>query len=70
MASERGLAQTESAEWSSGLCGLGVGSQRWGKLRGARAVINHWSSRRTLGRAVREGESPVGERLVVVWMLA
>ena len=49
-------------ERREGLCHSGVIGNAWGRLSRPEEVTNLVSSRRTLGRAVIEGDSPVGER--------
>ncbi len=67
-ASERGAAQTSGAERAAALCFGGVVGPHGPACRTGHAVRNHRSSRTSLERAARAGESPVGERRVTpVW---
>ena len=62
MANERGIAQTQRAEWAEALCPLGVVTHVCSNLSMEREVKNLILSQMNLERTTEEGESPVGER--------
>ena len=62
-ASERGRAQTGRVQ-ARKRCLTGVAGRCWARLRPCREVRNHQVSGRSLERAAKEGESPVGESLM------
>jgi hypothetical protein len=61
-ASERGTAQTDEHAKGRIRCAVGVAGSGWSEVRIAREVTKHLSSRTTLEREAREGDSPVSER--------
>ena len=62
VASETRAAQTWHAEWSAGLCVVGVVRPIWGDGGTPDRVTNRPRSRTPLERAAVAGESPVGVR--------
>ncbi len=48
-------------------CAVGVAGLAWLAFTGWREVKNHFHSRTPLGRAITEGENPVGDMGVASW---